>query len=159
MISPSDPSVLQAGQVELKDLTAASLDKLQQGHQALHDKQGALWAGQGQLESSLKVNLEQLGQEKALIASGQELVARLIQDITHRMGKQNGTRSRGNTLEKCLMLRCRSLCSSAFCVPLESVSDQLKGQGSEVQEGHQAIIEDLADVRDRAQDIYHKIGQ
>lgn len=115
---------LKAGQVELKDLTAASLDKLQQGHQALHDQQGVLWEGQGQLESSLKVNLEQLGQEKALIASGQELVARLIQDITHKM---------------------------------ESVSDQLKGQGSEVQEGHQAIIQDLADVRDRAQDIYHKI--
>ncbi|KAG7268747.1 hypothetical protein CRUP_034581 [Coryphaenoides rupestris] len=115
---------LKAGQAELKDLTAASLDKLQLGHRALHDQQGVLRAGQGQLESSLRVNLEQLGQEKALIASGQELVARLIQDITHKM---------------------------------EDVSDQLKGQGSEVQEGHQAIIQDLADVRDKAQDIYHKI--
>ncbi|KAK0154664.1 Protein brambleberry [Merluccius polli] len=115
---------LKDGQVELKELTAASLDKLLQGHNALQAQQGELWEGQGQLESSLKGNLEQLGKEKALIASGQELVARLIQGITHRM---------------------------------ENVSEQLKGQGSEVQESHKAIIQDLADVRDKAQDIYHKI--
>lgn len=42
-------------------------------------------------------------------------------------------------------------------ISLENVSEQLKGQGSEVQESHRAIIQDLADVRDRAQDIYHKI--
>ncbi|CAL8254848.1 unnamed protein product [Merluccius merluccius] len=115
---------LKDGQVELKELTAASLDKLLQGHNALQAQQVELWEGQGQLESSLKGNLEQLGKEKALIASGQELVARLIQGITHRM---------------------------------ENVSEQLKGQGSEVQESHKAIIQDLADVRDKAQDIYHKI--
>ncbi|CAL8309278.1 unnamed protein product [Lota lota] len=115
---------LKDGQVELKELTVASLDQLMQGHKALQAQQGVLWEGQGQLEHSLDVNLEQLGKEKALIASGQQLVAQLIQGITHRM---------------------------------ENVSEQLKGQGSEVQENHKAIIQDLADVRDKAQDIYHKI--
>uniref|UniRef100_A0A8C5FBP8 Protein brambleberry n=1 Tax=Gadus morhua TaxID=8049 RepID=A0A8C5FBP8_GADMO len=115
---------LKDGQVELKELTVASLDKLMQGHKALQAQQGVLWEGQGQLERSLDVNLEHLGKEKALIASGQQLVAQLIQGITHRM---------------------------------ENVSEQLKGQGSEVQENHKAIIEDLAHVRDKAQDIYHKI--
>lgn len=155
----AEQSVLQAGQAELKDLTAASLDKLQRGHRALHAQQGALREGQGQLESSLRVNLEQLGQEKALIASGQELVARLIRDVTHKMGKSD--EKKGNTLKMC-QNECRRGAGarpSAVCVPLEDVSDQLKGQGSEVQEGHQAIIQDLADVRDKAQDIYHKIGQ
>ena len=42
---------------------------------------------------------------------------------------------------------------------LENVSEQMKGQGSEVQEGHKAILDDLAEVRGRAQDIYSKIGK
>ncbi|XP_034036667.1 protein brambleberry-like [Thalassophryne amazonica] len=37
------------------------------------------------MDSSLKANLEHLGQEKALIASGQQLVGELIQDITKKM--------------------------------------------------------------------------
>lgn len=37
--------------------------------------------------SSLQENLQRLGQEKALIASGQELVVQLIQGITMRMGE------------------------------------------------------------------------
>ncbi|KAM6962542.1 protein brambleberry [Aplochiton taeniatus] len=115
---------LKEGQLELRELTTASLEKLFQGHSALQAQQGALWHGQEQLESSLNSNLERLSQEKALIASGQELVAQLIQGITQRM---------------------------------ESVSVQLKDQGSEVQEDHKAIINDLADVREQAQDIYNKI--
>lgn len=78
----------QEGQLELKDLTSASLERLLEGHSALVVQQGALWEGQEQLETSLSSNLERLGQEKALIASGQELVAQLIQGITHRMGKR-----------------------------------------------------------------------
>lgn len=39
------------------------------------------------MESSLRENLERLGQEKALIASGQQLVAQLIQSITQKMGE------------------------------------------------------------------------
>ena len=39
------------------------------------------------MESSLRDNLQRLNQEKALIASGQELVAQLIQGITKRMGE------------------------------------------------------------------------
>ncbi len=40
----------------------------------------------------------------------------------------------------------------------ESVSGQLKGQSADVQEGHQAILDDLAVVRGSAHDIYEKIG-
>ncbi|KAK5906771.1 hypothetical protein CesoFtcFv8_004684 [Champsocephalus esox] len=76
---------LKEGQLELKELTAASLDKVLDGHSALQAQQGKLFEGQGQMESSLKDNLERLGQEKALIASGQELVAQLIQGITKKM--------------------------------------------------------------------------
>nr|XP_046246744.1 protein brambleberry [Scatophagus argus]XP_046246745.1 protein brambleberry [Scatophagus argus]XP_046246746.1 protein brambleberry [Scatophagus argus]XP_046246747.1 protein brambleberry [Scatophagus argus] len=115
---------LKEGQLELKELTAASLDKLLDGHSALQAQQGKLYEGQEQMESSLRDNLQRLSQEKALIASGQELVAQLIQGITKRM---------------------------------ENVSEHLQIQGSEVQDGHKAIVEDLADVRDRAQDIYQKI--
>lgn len=77
----------QEGQLELKELTASSLDKLLDGHSALQAQQGKLYEGQGQMESSLKDNLERLSQEKALIASGQQLVAQLIQSITKRMGE------------------------------------------------------------------------
>ncbi|XP_017284602.1 protein brambleberry [Kryptolebias marmoratus] len=76
---------LKEGQLELKDLTAASLDKLLEGHGALQAQQGKLHQGQEQMESSLKENLERLSREKALIASGQELVAQLIQGITKKM--------------------------------------------------------------------------
>lgn len=74
--------------MELRELTSASLDKLLQGHSALQVQQGKLWEGQEQMESSLRTNLERLSQEKALIASGQELVAQLIQGITRRMGER-----------------------------------------------------------------------
>lgn len=57
------------------------------GHNALQAQQGKLYEGQEQIESSLMDNLQRLGQEKALIASGQELVAQLIQGITQRMGE------------------------------------------------------------------------
>ncbi|XP_028260469.1 protein brambleberry isoform X2 [Parambassis ranga] len=76
---------LKEGQLELKELTAASLDKLLQGHSALQAQQGKLYEGQEHMESSLRDNLQRLSQEKALIASGQELVAQLIQGITKRM--------------------------------------------------------------------------
>ncbi|XP_048867759.1 protein brambleberry isoform X1 [Brienomyrus brachyistius] len=115
---------LKEGQQELKELTAASLEKLLLGHGALQEQQGQLRVGQEQMESSITSNLERLNQERALIASGQELVARLIQGITQRM---------------------------------ENVTNQLKGQGSDLHDGHRAILEDLAEVRGRAQDIYSKM--
>ncbi|XP_043984163.1 protein brambleberry isoform X2 [Gambusia affinis] len=115
---------LKVGQLELKELTAASLDKLLEGHSTLQAQQGKLHEGQEQMEGSLRENLERLGQEKALIASGQELVAQLIQGITKRM---------------------------------ENVSEHLQIQSSEVQDGHKAITDDLAEVRNQAQDIYQKI--
>nr|XP_033466921.1 protein brambleberry isoform X2 [Epinephelus lanceolatus] len=76
---------LKEGQLELKELTAASLDKLLHGHSALQTQQEKLHEGQEHMESSLRNNLERLGQEKALIAAGQELVAKLIQGITKKM--------------------------------------------------------------------------
>ncbi|XP_047230963.1 protein brambleberry isoform X2 [Girardinichthys multiradiatus] len=76
---------LKVGQLELKELTTASLDKLLEGHSALQSQQDKLHEGQEQMEGSLRENLERLGQEKALIASGQEVVAQLIQGITKRM--------------------------------------------------------------------------
>lgn len=84
---PFSLSLLKVGQLELKELTTASLDKLLDGHNALQAQQGKLYEGQEQMESSLRDNLQRLSQEKALIASGQELVAQLIQGITQRMGK------------------------------------------------------------------------
>lgn len=41
----------------------------------------------------------------------------------------------------------------------ENVSEHLEVQGSEVQDSHRAIINDLTDVRHQAQDIYQKIGK
>ncbi|XP_019740930.1 protein brambleberry [Hippocampus comes] len=115
---------LKDGQLALREMTAASLDKLVKGHSALQTQQAKLREGQGQMESSLRDNLQRLGQEKALIASGQELVAKLIQGITDRMAL---------------------------------VSENMQIQGSEVQESHRAIVQDLADVRQQAQSIHQKL--
>ncbi|XP_028814679.1 protein brambleberry isoform X2 [Denticeps clupeoides] len=117
---------LKEGQRELRDLTAASLDRLLEGHTALQLHQGALKEGQEQLDASISGNLRRLADEKALISTGQELVAQLIQGVAQRM---------------------------------ENMTEQLKGQGSEVNQGHQAIMEDLAEVRGRAQDIYSKMEE
>ncbi|MBN3285211.1 BMBL protein, partial [Polyodon spathula] len=116
--------VLKDGQAELKELTASSLEKVLSSQSSLLEQQGALQQGQDELESSIDINLERLAQEKALIASGHQLVAQLIEGITLRM---------------------------------DNVSKHLKGQGEDLQEGHQAILADLAEVRSRAQDIYSKI--
>ncbi|TSK13382.1 Protein brambleberry [Bagarius yarrelli] len=119
-----DFSVMMEGQRELREMTADSLDKLLKGHSALQFQQGALKEGQEQLDASISANLQRLAQEKALISTGQQLVAQLIQGITRR---------------------------------IENVSEQLKGQGTDVQEGHQTILNDLAEVRGRAQEIYSKM--
>uniref|UniRef100_A0A8C5DVR7 Protein brambleberry-like n=1 Tax=Gouania willdenowi TaxID=441366 RepID=A0A8C5DVR7_GOUWI len=76
---------LKEGQLELKELTAASLQRLLDGHGALRAQQDQLSKGQQHMENSLTENLQRLSQEKALIASGQQLVAQLIQGITQRM--------------------------------------------------------------------------
>lgn len=78
---------MQEGQNELREMTAASLDKLLEGHSALQLQQGALKEGQEQLDASISDNLQRLAQEKALISTGQQLVAQLIQGITQRMGQ------------------------------------------------------------------------
>lgn len=76
---------LKEGQLELRRMTSASLDKVLEGHSALQAQQSKLYEEQEQMETSLRDNLERLGQEKALIASGQELVAQLIQVITQKI--------------------------------------------------------------------------
>lgn len=115
---------LKEGQLELRRMTSASLDKVLEGHSALQAKQSKLYEEQEQMETSMRDNMERLVQEKALIASGQEQVAQLMHIITDR---------------------------------LEGVSEHLQTQSSSVQDSHNAIVEDLADVRHKAQDIYHKI--
>ncbi|XP_057698178.1 protein brambleberry isoform X2 [Corythoichthys intestinalis] len=115
---------LKDGQLELREMTAASLEKLMKGYSALHSQQVKLFEGQGQIESSLLDNLEHLYQEKALIASGQELVAQLIQGITDKMA---------------------------------IVSESVQNQGSEVQDSHRTILQDLANVRHEANSIHQKI--
>lgn len=45
-----------------------------------------------------------------------------------------------------------------FHLFIENVSGQLKDQASDVEEGHQAILSDLAVVRGNAQDIFQKMG-
>ncbi len=80
---------LQEGQKELREMTAASLDKLLEGHGTLQLQQGALKEGQQQLDASISENLQRLAQEKALISTGQQLVAQLIQGITQRMGQSH----------------------------------------------------------------------
>ncbi|KAM9832043.1 protein brambleberry [Neosynchiropus ocellatus] len=76
---------LKDGQLELRELTSASLDRLLAGHGTLQSQQAELRAGQELMEDSLAQNLRRLGQEKALIASGQELVAQLIQGVAQKM--------------------------------------------------------------------------
>ncbi|RXN04590.1 brambleberry-like protein [Labeo rohita] len=91
----------QEGQKELREMTAASLDKLLEGHSALQLQQGALKEGQEQLDASISENLQRLAQEKALISTGQQLVAQLIQGITQRMELNlNGFLQQQNTTAK-----------------------------------------------------------
>lgn len=77
---------VKEGQKELREMTAASLDKLLEGHGTLQLQQHLLKEGQDQLDSSISENLQQLAQEKALISTGQQLVAQLIQGVAQRMG-------------------------------------------------------------------------
>lgn len=56
-------------------------------------QQEKLQDSQEQMESSIHSNLDQLTQEKALIASGQQQVAQLIEGITKRMGENRETRA------------------------------------------------------------------
>ncbi|EMP32486.1 hypothetical protein UY3_10360 [Chelonia mydas] len=73
------------GQEELKELTAESLHKVVSSQHELLLQQEKLQDSQEQMESSIHSNLDQLTQEKALIASGQQQVAQLIEGITKRM--------------------------------------------------------------------------
>ncbi|XP_049588356.1 protein brambleberry [Syngnathus scovelli] len=115
---------LKDGQLELRELMAASLDQLLKGHGELQTQQVKLHEGQSQMQSDLRDNLQRLAQEKAFIASGQELVARLIREITDRMAL---------------------------------VRENVQMQGSQVQDRHRAIVQDLEHVRHQAQDIQQKL--
>ncbi|KAF7237184.1 Protein brambleberry [Varanus komodoensis] len=115
---------LKSGQEELKALTSESLQKVVSSQQELLAQQEEFRGSQGLMEESIHSNLDQLAQEKALIASGQQQVVQLIEGITQRM---------------------------------EEVSSHLDDQDAELQEGRRAILKDLTQAQDRAQDVYSKI--
>ncbi|XP_025068527.1 protein brambleberry-like [Alligator sinensis] len=77
--------LLKDGQEELKELTEESLQRVVRSQHELLAEQERLQGGQEQMASSLRGNLEQLAQEEALIASGQQQVAQLIEGITRKM--------------------------------------------------------------------------
>uniref|UniRef100_A0ABM5GDJ1 Protein brambleberry-like isoform X1 n=1 Tax=Pogona vitticeps TaxID=103695 RepID=A0ABM5GDJ1_9SAUR len=115
---------LKSGQEELKTLTSESLEKVASGQQDLLVQQERFQNSQEQMEASIQGNLAQLAEEKALIASGQQQVAQLIEGIMKRM---------------------------------ENVSGHLNTQGTDLRDGHQAILKDLAEVQRGAQEVYAKI--
>ncbi|KAM6457700.1 protein brambleberry-like isoform 2-T4 [Liasis olivaceus] len=77
--------MLKKSQEDLKVLTSESLQRVVSAQEELLAQQESLQGSQTQMEESLSGNLEQLVQEKALIASGQQQVAELIEGITRRM--------------------------------------------------------------------------
>ncbi|CAI5778887.1 Hypothetical predicted protein [Podarcis lilfordi] len=77
--------MLKSGQEELKELTSESLQKVATSQEAILAQQEKLQGSQVQMEESIHDNLDQLVREKALIASGQQQVAELIEGITKRM--------------------------------------------------------------------------
>ncbi|XP_078541657.1 protein brambleberry-like [Lissotriton helveticus] len=77
--------LLKEGQQELKELTSESLQKVVSSQEDLLSQQEKLQGSQKKMETSINGNLEQLAQEKALIASGHQLVAQLIEGITKKM--------------------------------------------------------------------------
>ncbi|XP_030046094.1 protein brambleberry [Microcaecilia unicolor] len=81
--------LLKVGQEELKELTAESLQKVVSSQQELLLQQEQLQDSQAQMEFSITDNLQQLTQEKALIASGHQLMAQLIEGISEKMENVN----------------------------------------------------------------------
>nr|XP_008119123.1 PREDICTED: LOW QUALITY PROTEIN: protein brambleberry [Anolis carolinensis] len=77
--------ILKSGQEELRALTSESLQRVVGGQERLLAQQEAFQGSQEHMEESIQRNLAQLAQEKALIASGQQQVAQLIEGITRRM--------------------------------------------------------------------------
>ncbi|XP_053251148.1 protein brambleberry-like [Podarcis raffonei] len=77
--------MLKSGQEELKELTSESLQKVATSQEAILAQQEKLQGSQVEMEESINDNLDQLVREKALIASGQQQVAELIEGITKRM--------------------------------------------------------------------------
>uniref|UniRef100_A0A8C5QIH0 Protein brambleberry n=1 Tax=Leptobrachium leishanense TaxID=445787 RepID=A0A8C5QIH0_9ANUR len=77
--------MLKDGQEELKELTSESLQKVVSSQNDLLVQQEQLQSNQQTMEKSINGNLEMLTEEKALIASGHHLVAKLINGITRKM--------------------------------------------------------------------------
>ncbi|XP_053571943.1 protein brambleberry-like [Bombina bombina] len=77
--------LLKDGQEELKELTSESLQKVVSSQNELLNQQEQLQNNQEKMETSISGNLEKLAEEKALIASGHQLVAQLIEGITQKM--------------------------------------------------------------------------
>lgn len=75
-------NILKDGQAELRELTAASLEKLVNSQKLLLQQQEQLEAWRQDVESSINANLEKLAQGRAVPAGGHQLIAELIEGIT-----------------------------------------------------------------------------
>ncbi|XP_032896845.1 protein brambleberry-like isoform X2 [Amblyraja radiata] len=75
-------NILKDGQAELRELTAASLEKLVNSQKLLLQQQEQLEAWRQDVESSINANLEKLAQGRAVPTGGHQLIAELIEGIT-----------------------------------------------------------------------------
>ncbi|KAM3927753.1 protein brambleberry-like [Leptodactylus fuscus] len=82
--------MLKDGQEELKELTSESLQRVLSSQNDLLTQQEQLQNNQEKMEGAISGNLELLGQEKALIASGHHLLADMIEGITRKMENVSG---------------------------------------------------------------------
>ncbi|KAM4029470.1 protein brambleberry-like isoform 1-T2 [Anomaloglossus baeobatrachus] len=82
--------MLKAGQEELKELTAESVQRVLSSQDHLLEQQEQLQSNQEKMETSISGNLQMLAEEKALIASGHHQVADMIQGISQRMENVSG---------------------------------------------------------------------
>ncbi|XP_062424556.1 protein brambleberry-like [Rhea pennata] len=76
---------LKEEQAALRELTAESLQRALSGQRELLAQQERLRGSQGQMETSIHSSLEQLAQEKALLATWQHHIAQLVEGITEKM--------------------------------------------------------------------------
>jgi hypothetical protein len=80
-------SVLQEGQQQLESLTASTLESVSYGHQSLMDQQEKLRVTQCNIQDSVALNLREMIQEKVLIASGHQELAKMMGDVREKLGK------------------------------------------------------------------------
>ncbi|KAL1022693.1 hypothetical protein UPYG_G00031110 [Umbra pygmaea] len=112
--------------------------------------------GQQELKELTSASLERLLEGHGALATqqevlweGQDKLQNSLSSNLERLGQEKALIASGQELVGQLI--------QGIMQRMENVSEQLKGQGSEVQEGHKTILNDLNVVRERAHDIYSKI--